>query len=309
MNLPISFQERIMNCFHEEGKDWLLTLEARVDEIAGKWNLTLGGPVTNLSYNYVLNVIDDKTGHTYILKMGLPGEDFENEVNALQLYNGVGCAQLIKADVNNGAMLLERLQPGTMLSEQRDEVLAIQHFCRVWKKIRRPFPEDHTFPIITDWANTFTNYCDTPFSEGNIPHEWVRTAEAYVHEIIASSDEIELLHGDLHHENILYSEQRGWLAIDPKGVGGDPCFDVIPFMVNHLFTKQDPENVLKLRIDILCDELNLNREKLLKAAIVMSTLKACWSIEENGPYWKEMYQCAKWFEELLIAEMGGLQNE
>ena len=32
------------------------------------------------------------------------------------------------------------------------------------------------------------------------------------------------LHGDLHHDNIL-SSPRGWLAIDPKGVLGDPAYE------------------------------------------------------------------------------------
>jgi streptomycin 6-kinase len=32
------------------------------------------------------------------------------------------------------------------------------------------------------------------------------------------------LHGDLHHENVL-SSPRGWLAIDPKGIWGDPAYE------------------------------------------------------------------------------------
>lgn len=32
------------------------------------------------------------------------------------------------------------------------------------------------------------------------------------------------LHGDLHHDNVL-SSPRGWLAIDPKGVSGDPAYE------------------------------------------------------------------------------------
>ncbi len=32
------------------------------------------------------------------------------------------------------------------------------------------------------------------------------------------------LHGDLHHDNILHGP-RGWLAIDPKGVSGDPAYE------------------------------------------------------------------------------------
>ena len=31
-----------------------------------------------------------------------------------------------------------------------------------------------------------------------------------------------MLHGDLHHDNVLTADREPWLAIDPHGVLGDP---------------------------------------------------------------------------------------
>ena len=45
--------------------------------------------------------------------------------------------------------------------------------------------------------------------------------------------EVRPLHGDLHHENIMHGP-RGWLAIDPKGVLGDPAFDAANWFYNPL---------------------------------------------------------------------------
>ncbi|MFS0691017.1 aminoglycoside phosphotransferase family protein [Sporosarcina sp. 179-K 8C2 HS] len=299
MHIPISFKEKIINCFGAAGEEWLQSLESKVTEVAERWGLTLQGPVTNLSYNYVLNVIDEKN-HPYILKIGLPGFDFTNEIRTVQHYNGQGCARLVKADAEQGAMLLEKLQPGTLLSTETDEEVVIQNFCRVWKQIRRPLPIDSDFPTVLDWANAFTKYQGN-FSDndGPIPNEWVESANAYLHKIQHSSADNELLHGDLHHENILFSSERGWLAIDPKGVAGSPYFDVVSFLINHLFTKPNPEVLLKKRVDLLSDFLDLDREKLLKAAVSMSTLYACWGVEDKDPAWNETYQCAKWFKKLL----------
>jgi streptomycin 6-kinase len=42
-----------------------------------------------------------------------------------------------------------------------------------------------------------------------------------------------LVHGDFHHHNVLRSE-RGWLAIDPKPMLGEPEFDVPSFLWNPL---------------------------------------------------------------------------
>ncbi len=43
-----------------------------------------------------------------------------------------------------------------------------------------------------------------------------------------------LLHGDLHHWNILDDASRGWMAIDPKGVIGASCLDVGWFICNAM---------------------------------------------------------------------------
>lgn len=299
MNIPTSFQEKITNCFGEQGDKWLQSLEGNVTRIADDWGLTLQSPVTNLSYNYVIHVID-QNDDPYILKVGLPGFDFTNEIRTVQHYNGQGCARLVKADAGRGAMLLENLQPGTMLCNETNEEVVIQTFCHVWKLIRRPLPRDGDFPTVLHWATAFMKYqSNYPENDGPIPNEWVSMANAYLHEIQQTSTEIELMHGDLHHENILFSNEREWLAIDPKGVAGNPYFDVVSFMINHLFTKPDPEALLKQRVDLLSESLQLNRGKLLKAAVAMATLYACWGVEDKDPDWHDTYQCAKWFNELM----------
>lgn len=301
LHLPYSFQEKIVNCFGDEGRKWLASLANRMEQVTHEWGLTIVAPVPNLSYNYVLFVLDSDR-QACALKMSLPGHEFENEVKALQTYGSDGSVKLLQVDVFNGAMLLERLQPGTMLSEEHDENKAIQLFCEVWKKSRRPLPERHVFPMMTDWATAFTNYCASNSIERPIPVEIVQKANNYMQELSMNGYDIQLLHGDLHHDNILFSEHRGWIAIDPKGVGGNPVFDIVPFLVNHLFKNEDPQSILSKRIDSICEQLVLDRSRLLKAAYAMSILKACWSIESKDWYWKEMYQCARWFEELLMEE-------
>lgn len=71
-----------------------------------------------------------------------------------------------------------------------------------------------------------------------------------------------MLHSDLHHENILSSE-RGWLAIDPKGVLGKREFEVTAFMRNpikrakkNLLTKE----ILLTRFNLISKELDLDKE-------------------------------------------------
>jgi streptomycin 6-kinase len=71
----------------------------------------------------------------------------------------------------------------------------------------------------------------------------------------------------------------------------------VSFLVNQLDSKPDPKSILKLRVDTISEQIGLDRERLLKAAIALGTLYACWGIEDNDP--EKTYQCVKWFIEFL----------
>ncbi|NWQ39650.1 hypothetical protein MLOOGBEN_02915 [Bacillus sp. EB106-08-02-XG196] len=296
MKIPIEFQNKIINAFGSDGKAWVQTLESTVQTYLEQWDLTSEGPVTNLSYNYVIKVRDSK-GTPYILKLGVPNFDTHNEMVTLQAYNGEGCAKLMKSDPKNGVMLLERLVPGTMLSEETDEMIVLENYIKVWKAIRRPIPDGTLTPSLTHWFEGLKRYRET--GDVQISMEHVQLAEEFFQQVMESSEGPELLHGDLHHENILYSEQKGWMAIDPKGVAGDTYFDVVSFLINQLDSKAQPKNILKLRVDTISEQMGLDLPRLLKASIALGTLYACWGIEDQDPDWTKTYQCVKWFIDFL----------
>jgi streptomycin 6-kinase len=266
-----------------------------VETYLQQWELKSEGPVDNLSYNFVIKVTDSH-GTPLILKLGVPNFDTRNEMVTLQTYNGEGCAKLLKSDPENGVMLLERLVPGKMLSAESDEMVVLDNFIKVWKAIRRPVPEGTPTPSLTHWFEGLTRYRSA--GGGPISLEYVQLAEEFFQQVMETSEGLQLLHGDLHHENILYSEEKGWMAIDPKGVAGDPYFDVISFLINQLESKPDPKSTLKLRVDTISEQMGLDHERLLKAAIALGTLYACWGVEDLAD-WETTYQCVKWFIEFL----------
>ncbi|OLS33333.1 aminoglycoside phosphotransferase family protein [Bacillus sp. MRMR6] len=270
-------------------------LEATVQSFLQKWELTSEGPVSNLSYNYVLKVRNSE-GVPLILKLGVPNFDTRNEIQTLQYYNGSGCARLLKFDPEHGIMLLEQLVPGTMLSEETDEAQVIKKYIKVWKEIRRPAPSETNTPSITRW---FEGLSREEHLNGPISDEQIQLAKRFLKHILETSTGFELLHGDLHHENILYSQEHGWMAIDPKGVIGDSYFDIVSFLVNQLDCKEDPKGILRYRVDLISEGLGLDRQRLLKAAVALGTLYACWGIEDGDPDWEKTEQCVKWFIEFL----------
>ncbi|MGM0836995.1 MAG: aminoglycoside phosphotransferase family protein [Bacillota bacterium] len=300
MNIPEWFQKKMVDVFGEAGKIWLTNVESTMRFCEKEWKLQIEGPVSNLSYNYVLHA-KDANGTPVMLKLGVPSFDFSNEIRTLKVYGGKGCARLLEADEERGAMLLEKLVPGTMLSVEKDEKAAVLQFIEVWKAIRRPVPAECKSPTILDWASGLVRYNNMHKSgDGPIEGSYIEMAQTYFQELSETSDGVELLHGDLHHENILYDDKKGWLAIDPKGVVGDPYFDLISYMGNHLLTKENPKMLLEQRVAWITEALSLDRERLLKAGVAMGILSACWAIEDQEPGWEQAYTCAKWFKEIML---------
>ena len=92
-----------------------------------------------------------------------------------------------------------------------------------------------------------------------------------------------MLHGDLHHDNIVFDEQRGWLAIDPKGLLGEREYEFGAMLRNptakpELFTDA---SVIHSRVDIISECLVLNKGRILAWAFAQGVLSAIWSIEDG----------------------------
>ena len=101
---------------------------------------------------------------------------------------------------------------------------------------------------------------------------------------LASMDTPVLLHGDLHHWNILSAERHPWIAIDPKGVVGEPAYEVGALLRNKVDARPggpSPSAIVRRRVDILSEELGIHRDRLLGWGLAQAILSAWWDIEDG----------------------------
>ena len=137
LNLPVDFIKNIHNSFDEEGVQFIKELPRLVDEASQLWNLHDVRFVPNLSYNFVAFAKRDK--EDVILKIGVPNPELNSEMSALKLFNGDGACQLLECDAKRGFLLLERLNPGTMLADLTDDDertnIAIDVMQRIWRSV------------------------------------------------------------------------------------------------------------------------------------------------------------------------------
>ena len=199
-------------------------------------------------------------------------------------------------EVYSPALLLERLMPGTPLASLSDDDAATRLAGQVMRQLRRPLAAGHPFPTVERWASGLARLREQfGGGTGPLPEPLVAQAEGLFLELLASSAAPVLLHGDLHHDNILAAERAPWLALDPKGVAGEPAYEVCALMRNP---RPQPAAVLARRASILAEVLEIDRQRILAWSFAHAVLSAWWSIEDKGHGWEGAIEVAEQIQTL-----------
>lgn len=249
-----------------------------------RWSLTKSALVAETPRSWIFRV--EQNGRNFaalkILK-AIAADEEGRGARLLQWYEGDGAATVF--DIHGDTIFMEWVD-GVTLGEParagRDEETTIA-FAGVVAGLHRPRKEplDGLQPL----RDRFQQLFDTDV------RAWPHTAR----DLYARSAGIALklfdkpsaiipLHGDLHHDNIISSD-RGWLAIDPKGILGDPAYDLANFFMNPERAGAriaEPRNIAS-RLDILTQRLNYPRKRVLGWAAAHAALSACWDLGAEQP--------------------------
>ncbi|HEX8148131.1 MAG TPA: aminoglycoside phosphotransferase family protein [Pyrinomonadaceae bacterium] len=234
-----------------------------------------------------------------MLKVGVPAAELLSELESLRLFDGRGAARLVDADAEWGALLLERLEPGTPLVAlcEGDDGAATRAAAGVMKRLWRPVPAAHNFPTAADWGGGLRRLRERfGGGTGPLPRRLVEEAESLFAELLASADEPAVTHGDLHHGNVLAAAREPWLAIDPKGLVAEPAYEVGALLRNplpQLLRWPHPVRVTERRIAQLSEELKLERARVRGWGLAQAVLSAWWSIEDEGELGEHGYAAAE----------------
>jgi streptomycin 6-kinase len=299
--IPDDFVRRITTWQEVEGAAWLRRLPGLISVCEREWSVTVAAPFPNLTFNYVAPALR-ADGTRAVLKIGLPHSEFLREMETLRICNGEGMVTLLEASPDRFCMLLERLEPGTSLLALTDDEEATSIAASVMKRLWRPAPPEHHLSTVHRWFKSLRDLRVTfAGGTGPLPASTVGRAEELYDDLMTSSAEPVLLHGDLHHDNILMAQREPWLAIDPKGLVGEPVFETGSWLRNwmpDLMQGPHPRRVLARRIDQFSEELGFERARIRDWAVAQAVLSACWSIEDNDDGWRLTITCAD-----LLAEI------
>lgn len=288
----------------EEGALWLKNIPEIIASCEKKWELKVLPPFA-LTWNYVAPATRSD-GTNVVLKIGFPTDkEFKTEIAALEVFNGEGIEKLLEEDKENSVILIERVQPGISLSSLADDEKATRILTHVMKKLWKPLPPKHNFITIRQWSSAIPKLKEK-YKDATIPHlpqYLVDKADAFFEELIATSAEPMLVHGDLHQDNILSSDRDEWLAIDPKGIAAEPAYETAAMIRNPYIKMENNRNIKKImqkRIQIMADELGFDRKRVYKWCLAQTVLSAVWSIEDQEKRWEHSLAVAEALNEIKI---------
>jgi streptomycin 6-kinase len=220
---------------------WLEALPALIADLEREWCIRVGRVLTGGTEAFVAEATAND-GSVAVLKLLVPtaGDAAGNEITALRLARGEGCAELFRDDSARGAMLLERL--GAPLHDlglplaNRHEIL-----CSAAEKLWRPAP-GCGLPTgaekgrwLVDFIGDLWAELDRPCSQRAVDHALSCAARR----IAAHDDErAVLVHGDIHEWNALQAGD-GFKLVDPDGLLAEAEYDM------GILMREDPAELLR----------------------------------------------------------------
>lgn len=210
-----------------------MNLPQDANRLATRWGFT---PTEELAGGVCSRVFADSS---QVLKVPFQGEELTTGRIAAERMSGRGGVRILASDEGSGALLMDRL--GLSLSDSElDEDARIDAFLRIVREIG-------SLP-----------------TEGLLPFDRYFPPSDLRDKLIRSASKIGFLHGDLHHTNILRGPD-GWLAIDPKGLAGDPAAEAAAYIGNpagRLLQVPDLAGLTAHRIERIARGMEVNAHRV-----------------------------------------------
>jgi len=286
--IPPDLAGTVVAVWGEAGRAWLAGLPALLAEVCTAWELEPEPePAFEMSLHWV-GPVTRSDGSAAVLKVGVPDDGhLAVEAAALRAYGGRGAVRLLAHDGARGAHLLERADPGTPARAlvPHDDAAALAALLSVRRALHAaPVPPDGVLPPLSDVGRSFDGYLRRFPSDGPLPRRLVVRAGRLFGELCASSPESVVLHGDLHHDNVLLSGSARWVAIDPHGWVGDPGYDLGAILYNPL-ALDDPAmlDLVPGRLEHIVAEAGLPRDRVVAWCFVKAVLSDVWNTEGSEP--------------------------
>ncbi len=211
-----------------------------------------------------------RDGHPAFLKLTNEPEELAGAL-ALQQWEGHGAARVLGHQGN--AFLMER-GGRTVRAAVPDDDAATAVLCAVVARLHHHLPADLApFVSLRRWFTALFSDVSPRFDRPRMIAD----------ELLDRAGPPVLLHGDMHHENVLEFRRDGhaeWLAIDPKGIAGPREFDYCNIFTN--WTRAEAVRHFDDRLAAVSRLADIDPAQLLRWIACWSALSGIWHLEDEN---------------------------
>lgn len=257
----------------------------RLTRAVDRWRITLGEPYPDVYPGNLVYRCTLPDGTPAVIKTEperSSDDEFPSGIDALVLYAGRGLVRVLDAARDERVVLMELVVPGETLWHAPIG-RALEAVASVMAKLRRAPLDQHSFPDVRAYHRAWPNHVRLYGGPGLIDADLFDIGQRLFLELCDSSAAHVVLHGDLNYGNVLSSHREEWLAIDPKGVAGEPCYEVgasFRNRVDELYESGDPVQAMRWRVEALAEPTGFDRERIrLWAALSQAVLSEVWSAD------------------------------
>jgi len=211
-----------------------------------------------------------------MLKVALAAEE-KAGARVMTWWDGEGAARVLAHD--DDAILLERAEETVSLADMvhgGHDSEASRIICAVVTKLHSPKAKPP--PSLVPLTRWFQELDQAAATHGGV----LAISASAAHELLAVPRDVGVLHGDIHHGNILNFGERGWLAIDPKGLVGERTFDYANLFCNPDHATATAAGRLSQQIHVVADAVGLERGRLLRWILAWAGLSVAWHLKDGA---------------------------
>jgi streptomycin 6-kinase len=257
---------------------WVHALPRRRDDLMAEWGLREDG-LSMHGYTSLVVPVRDEDDRPLALKVTYDGDDeTEHEALALRHWGGRGAVRLLRADPRRRAVLLERLERTDLTTVP--DVEACRVVAGLYPVLEVPAPPQ--LRTVTSYVGRWVEPMRALPRDAPIPHRMVEHWLSLVADLTADPRSTgRIVHGDLHHENVLAAPEGGWRVIDPQPMSGDVHYELAPMLFNRWEeVAGDVRAGVRRRFHALVDEAGLDEGLARDWVVVRMVLNAYWAIED-----------------------------
>ena len=271
-------------------------MDTRRNRAVKKWGLNHCEEIYRHTTKAVFSAGSEQFGPV-ILKIDRNIGQLKSEHHMLAGLSGAYNCKVYAYEENAGLLLEERIIPGTVLRREASLEKRIRIFSGVFGGIHLPAEEGGTY---LDWLEGICDYCMRNSVDREVSDLAVR-ARGICAEVFGKYPDRVLLHGDLHHDNLLSRDDGSYAMIDPKGVMGPAILDLPRFILNELDTEHTCPHREHIRevIRLLGGQTGYPQADIGKLFFMETVLENIWRLEDGD----EMVR-----EELEVAAAIGLES-